>query len=49
MYLSKKIIKEVMKVFINWMVGILSQCTQISNHHDVNVKYLTIVLSIIPQ
>ena len=34
----KKIINEVMKVFINLMVGILSQCTRISNHHPAAAK-----------
>ena len=29
-----------MKVFINWMVGILSQCTQISNHHGEMLNIL---------
>lgn len=33
-----------MKVLINQLVGIISQCMHLSNHHDVYLKYLTILL-----
>lgn len=38
---------EVMDVLIYQMVGILSQCIHLSNHHDKHLK--TIYLSIMPQ
>lgn len=35
--------REGMDVLINSMTGISTQCSRISNHHDIHFKYLSIL------